>query len=565
MKKMKKVLLSTITLVIVGLVIASGASSVSIPNMETTPEDSGIVAHYLMVKSQPLDKKIYEKSTESLTFSSAQITSGDYDEYHPSAAGSPAGGFYAMMESSEDGAVWQPTLYGSTDGITWEALSTFLYDNAEFTDMDQNTYGTYGTFGAPPDSSGYLFLVYGEDPESSVYWDWSTYNFNEFLNNRIACYTFEGPEGDPGTWNFGAITFTGFNGYSTPNIEGCPFVFYQSSSAGEGLIGWLSGASAANCENVGSAMDLATNYHYAVYDRDPGTGTYELLVRKDNFGSWTYNPPPQDYWSHNFMTSKKVSNTTASLMYPSVAAYNNKVVVACQKGDDVTVFYSTNGFTTYKEVLIETSASYPEVEMAGGGARVIITYIKNDVLYFRISADGGVSWSDAEVVSDNQVNLNNRAAQLDEYNGKVCGVWEDTRGANIDIYFDTIYEIQSDPPGAPTINGPNSGEPGTSYDFVFNAVDPDGDQVKYIINWGDGNFTTTALNPSGTDVTESHTWSTGGSYTITTKAQDSFNLIGPETTKTIVIKKSKEINLPLFKFLQNYPNLLSILKYILGL
>jgi hypothetical protein len=68
-----------------------------------------------------------------------------------------------------------------------------------------------------------------------------------------------------------------------------------------------------------------------------------------------------------------------------------------------------------------------------------------------------------------------------------------TRGP---IWHFTTKDAENQPPGVPTINGPSNGKPGTSYDFVFNAVDPDGNQIKYIINWGDGNTDTTALVPS---------------------------------------------------------------------
>jgi hypothetical protein len=134
-----------------------------------------------------------------------------------------------------------------------------------------------------------------------------------------------------------------------------------------------------------------------------------------------------------------------------------------------------------------------------------------------------------------------------------------------DLNYQLFGPSINNPPSAPNIVGPTEGKAGTSYNFTFNAVDPDGDQVKYIIDWGDTNTETTALNPSGTDVTVSHTWSTAATYTITAKAQDSKGLIGPETTKTITIKKSKEINSPMFKYLQNYPNIFQILKYLLRL
>jgi len=371
---MKKSILFAIVLAIVGLMITSAATSISI--RKATAEKSGITVQYAVVQSQPLAKKTFETSMQPLSFAGVSITGGDYDEYHGSVAGAPGGEFYAMAEYSEDDVVWHPVLYGSIDGIVWEGLVEFLYDNAEYTDFDQNAHGTYGTFGAPPDDDGIFAIIQGEISDGWI-WDFGPNNLNEFSNNRIACYTFEGPEGDPGTWNWGGLTVTGYNGYGENDIEGCPFVFYQYSEVGGGIIGWLTG-DVSGCEHVGSAMDLATNMHYAVYDRDTG-GNYDLLIRKDDFGSWTYIPPPADYWTHDYLTSSQITDT-ANLMYPSAAAYDNNVIVACQKDDDVIVYYSTNGFSSYTEVLVQESASYPEVAMAGEGIAVI-TYIKDDVLY----------------------------------------------------------------------------------------------------------------------------------------------------------------------------------------
>jgi thiol-disulfide isomerase/thioredoxin len=125
--------------------------------------------------------------------------------------------------------------------------------------------------------------------------------------------------------------------------------------------------------------------------------------------------------------------------------------------------------------------------------------------------------------------------------------------------------VINNPPGVPTITGPNSGKPATSYDFKFNAVDPDGNQVKYIINWGDGNSDTTALNPSGTDVTIAHTWSVQGTYTIKVKVEDEHGLVGPEATFTVTITKDKNkaINTPFLNFLEEHQNLFQILQKII--
>jgi len=146
---------------------------------------------------------------------------------------------------------------------------------------------------------------------------------------------------------------------------------------------------------------------------------------------------------------------------------------------------------------------------------------------------------------------------------------------NVDPY-DSTYDLGSgrinaqkalyaliNPPDAPTIKGPDDGKPGTLYDFTFNAVDPDNNQVKYIIDWGDGNNETTTMNPSGTDVKVSHTWDKSGTCIIKAKAQDSNGLIGPESTKTVKIPRTRVItwSFIIMKILERFPLLERILNF----
>jgi hypothetical protein len=114
---------------------------------------------------------------------------------------------------------------------------------------------------------------------------------------------------------------------------------------------------------------------------------------------------------------------------------------------------------------------------------------------------------------------------------------------------------ENQPPGAPTITGPSTGKVGEELSFVFNAVDPDGDQVQYIISWGDSNSDTTDLSPSGTDVTVKHTWMAKGAYTIIAKAQDEHGSYGPEASPPIVSitkNKGKAINILIQNFIRQH-------------
>jgi hypothetical protein len=196
---------------------------------------------------------------------------------------------------------------------------------------------------------------------------------------------------------------------------------------------------------------------------------------------------------------------------------------------------------------------------------VVITYIKEGTLYFKTSEDEGASWSSAEVVSDNQVNLNDRAANLDTYNGNVYCAWEDTRGDNVDIYYDMIYVVPNDPPLAPAITGPNGGKKETPLTFNFNSEDPNEDQVRYIIDWGDTTSDTTGYADEGTNVPFTHTYAADGEYTITAYAQDILGANGPESEKIVKVTRSKALDFSIFSFLENHPNLFPVLRQLLGL
>ena len=119
------------------------------------------------------------------------------------------------------------------------------------------------------------------------------------------------------------------------------------------------------------------------------------------------------------------------------------------------------------------------------------------------------------------------------------------------------------PPAAPTINGPTSGEPGTSYTFTFNSVDPDDDNVRFIIDWDDDTTETTDFVGSGQDKQVSHTWTEEGTYFIKAKAEDEFGLVGPEATYTVTMPRNRVINSPFLNFLHIHPNLFPILQLLL--
>lgn len=78
------------------------------------------------------------------------------------------------------------------------------------------------------------------------------------------------------------------------------------------------------------------------------------------------------------------------------------------------------------------------------------------------------------------------------------------------------------PPFAPTLTGGSTATVGTSYQLRMVTTDPDNDQVRYQISWGDGQQNTTFFYPSGQNTMMTHRWTTWGYYTIQVYAVDPF-------------------------------------------
>jgi outer membrane protein assembly factor BamB len=78
-----------------------------------------------------------------------------------------------------------------------------------------------------------------------------------------------------------------------------------------------------------------------------------------------------------------------------------------------------------------------------------------------------------------------------------------------------------DPPATP--GGPSQGFIQFSYRFRTTTTDPEGDSVRYLFDWGDGDTSEWSVLMAGGDtVEEAHTWTTGGVYPVKVKAKDVF-------------------------------------------
>jgi hypothetical protein len=75
-------------------------------------------------------------------------------------------------------------------------------------------------------------------------------------------------------------------------------------------------------------------------------------------------------------------------------------------------------------------------------------------------------------------------------------------------------------PEVPDILGPSDGIVNTGYSFVTISNDPDGDDLRYVFDWGDGETTSIPFAPEGYHVAGAHSWKEEGTYTITVSTSD---------------------------------------------
>jgi hypothetical protein len=86
----------------------------------------------------------------------------------------------------------------------------------------------------------------------------------------------------------------------------------------------------------------------------------------------------------------------------------------------------------------------------------------------------------------------------------------------------TITVKSNKPPSIPSKpSGSANAVVGSLFAYTANAKDPDGDQLKYTFEWGDGSTSVTDLVASGKAASASHAWRAAGRYNIRATATDS--------------------------------------------
>ena len=180
-------------------------------------------------------------------------------------------------------------------------------------------------------------------------------------------------------------------------------------------------------------------------------------------------------------------------------------------------------------IFAETYNNPPEMPTDPAGTAIGVPETSYSFSTFAVDPDGDrvkytLDWGDEAksytpfINSGDAASANHTWSKAGRY--QIRAMATDSKGAisgwseSLDITINTPPSIPKKP------SGPISGRPGTSINYTVSSADPDGDQMRYTLDWGDGTQSITGFLVSGARATANHTWSKAGTYQIKVFAID---------------------------------------------
>ncbi len=350
-----------------------------------------------------------------------------------------------------------------------------------------------------------------------------------------------------------------------------------------------------NVEWLGSA-NIEISYSVLNNDASNYPGRLRIYVLELESTYWNdYNGNPYYHAFLDFPVDQTInipagitiSNTLtwngATAGYPSVSQDNLQVILAVfddtahpgysdpPSGAPFNAYYSDECVAAYP-----TAPNNPPDKPTINGPAMGKPNVTHDYTFNSVDPDGDniaefiINWGDG---TDDQTLTGPFASGADALANHT---WTNTGNFIITAKSKDIYNLESDwsepfnvkisnTPSAPTIEGPIKGSPFISYQFTFSSIDPDGDDVSYYIDWGNGKTTdwTTYQPSNSSNYSENHSWLGFSKYIIKAKAKDSNGLESPWSELSFSTPRNKALfNKPLVLLwlVKQFP----ILKHLMG-
>jgi hypothetical protein len=124
----------------------------------------------------------------------------------------------------------------------------------------------------------------------------------------------------------------------------------------------------------------------------------------------------------------------------------------------------------------------------------------------------------------------------------------------------TLTTLQNTPPITPSIQGPTEGKPNIAYSYTIVTTDPEGDEIFYYVDWGDGtNSTWVGPYLSNENVTVGHTFTKKGTYTIKVQARDVYHATSGWGTLQVTMPAAAS----LLRIFHRFPLICSLIQWLL--
>jgi len=362
-------------------------------------------------------------------------------------------------------------------------------------------------------------------------------------------------------------------------------LYYDPTSTVDATCNWWGSCSGPSGEGPGTGDSVSTNV-----DFDPWIGKVvanaggpysivnNLTVQFDGSGSFTTGCCGEivtyewDFGDGDTSTEQSPTHT-----YDNGGGYTVNLTVSTE-----TLGHTCSDTDTTIVTIDDTDVPTVQLKYPTGGEilkdTISIEWYAHDFIdgynlpiYLYLSDDNGESWS---LFADNP--LENTGEYRWDTTKLPDGTYElivealddeDNIGHDSSEPFeiDNHYEPENNPPSKPAKpSGPTSGKAGEEYAYSTSTTDPDGDQVWYKWDWGDG-ADSGWLGPynSSDTVTASHTWDEKRSYEIKVKAKDMHGEESPWSDPlAISMPKNKAINLFLERLIERFPILEQLLQPI---
>jgi hypothetical protein len=141
--------------------------------------------------------------------------------------------------------------------------------------------------------------------------------------------------------------------------------------------------------------------------------------------------------------------------------------------------------------------------------------------YYDSDSDGLSDWTELYQIYTNPFLADTDADGATDYE-ETHGAENGYSNSDPNIYTDTTEYRTTGTPFTPAKpSGPVSGKKGVEYTYSGVTTDPNGGDVAYLFDWGDGTYSEwTAFVPSGTAGSALHIWTEEGAFEIRVKAKN---------------------------------------------